>query len=228
MATVDARPSASKRSDTGRSALIAHPGAAADDLAAALATEVVIRTPALVSTDPAWEWADPLQEWSLDLDGLDTDRIAVCTWPAPSAPFDLVDRDLDRWVRDVEVELAIWTLAIGAAVRSCRDGGSVVVVVERPAPIDASGRAAELTVAEGLVTFARSAALVHGERGVRVNVVTTALWTAPDHLLGMGAALHSFPGTVEREVAGAVRSLWSDDTCGITGTVVRADGGRSW
>lgn len=209
--------------------LISRTSSANDDLAASLEAKVAVTAPTVSTPDLDWSWSDALDAWARELDGqIETDRLAVCTWMPPSAPRPLVERAPDDWVLDVEVELATWVLAIAAAARSCASGGSVVVVVERPSPLDANGRAAELTVAEGLVAFTRSAALVHGERNVRVNVVTTALWTAPDNLLGLAPPLPSFPGTVGREVAGAVRTLWSEDACGISGTVVRADGGRSW
>lgn len=217
------------RGDVGEPLLISRPGPATGDLAAALGARAGVPAPAVSEADLDWTWAAALDSWARDLDGqIETDRVVVCSWPEPTAPRAMVDRTPNDWVLDVEAELATWVLAIAAAARSCASGGSVVVVVERPSPLDADGRAAELTVAEGLVAFTRSAALVHGERNVRVNVVTTALWTAPNELLGLAPPLPSFPGTVEREVAGAVRSLWSEDACGISGTVVKADGGRSW
>lgn len=218
-----------KASEAATPLLIARPGATTDDLAAALGARVAVLAPAVTAPDLAWTWAAALESWAAEVDDqITADRVVICTWPEPTGPRSMVDLTPGDWVTHVEAELATWVLAIVTAARSCASGGSVVVVVERPSPLDGAGRVAELTVAEGLITFARSAALVHGERDVRVNVVTTALWTVPDRLVGMAPALPSFPGTVQREVAGAVRSLWSEDTCGITGTTVRADGGRSW
>jgi hypothetical protein len=40
--------------------------------------------------------------------------------------------------------------------------------------------------------------------------------------------LGSFPGSIERDVVGAVRALLSDDVAGLTGQAVHADAGRSW
>ena len=68
----------------------------------------------------------------------------------------------------------------------------------------------------------------HGARGVRANVVGTEIATAPELLLGLAPPLPSFPGTVDQQVAGAVRLLLSPDASGITGTLVRADSGRAW
>lgn len=218
--------------------LIGRAGPTTGELAGALdATEVA---PPLVSTSGSaalgWDWGPTIDAWADELaQGEPLDRLAVCTWPsAPGSsrsgdlPLDLIDLDPDDWMTEVEVELATWSRAVVAATQRCAPGGSVVVVVERPSPLEAAGQTATLAVAEGLAAFARSAALVHGARGVRVNVVGTALWSAPEVVLGTAPALDSFPGTVAHEVAGAVRALWSEDTCGVTGTVVRADSGRSW
>lgn len=210
--------------------LIGRSGAAIDELASALGASRAPTPPEVSVTGAAWDWAPAIEAWAEDLAaGEPVDRVVLCTWATPPGPpVDLVDLDPATWAAEVEVELATWSRAVVAAAQRCGPGGSVVVVVERPSPLDAAGRVATLAVAEGLATFARSAALVHGARGVRVNVVTTALWTAPPDLLGMPPALAGFPGTVGREVTGAVRVLWSDDACGITGTTVRADSGRSW
>jgi hypothetical protein len=212
--------------------LIGRAGAATDELAAALGAVVEAAPdvrPELDADGWSWTWAPAVDAWADRLAaGPPAERVAVCTW-APAQPATaMAELDAARWVAEVEVELATWSRAVVAAAARCAPGGSVVVVAERPSALDANGRVTTLAVGEGLATFARSAALVHGARRVRVNVVATALWTVPDELLGMPPALPDYPGTVAREVAGAVRALWSDDACGITGTVVRADAGRSW
>jgi hypothetical protein len=61
-----------------------------------------------------------------------------------------------------------------------------------------------------------------------VNAVGTQISTAPEKLLGLAPALSSFPGTIHKEVAGAVRMVLSPDASGVTGTLVRADSGRAW
>ena len=66
-----------------------------------------------------------------------------------------------------------------------------------------------VTVAEGLLTLVRSLAAREGGRQVRVNAVTTELFTAPAVLAGSPPPLASFPGRVDVEVAGAVRMLGS-------------------
>jgi NAD(P)-dependent dehydrogenase (short-subunit alcohol dehydrogenase family) len=81
-------------------------------------------------------------------------------------------------------------------------------------------------VADGLIALVRSLAASEGPRRVRVNAVTTELFTAPDVLTGAPPPLASFPGRIDVEVAGAVRMLLSPDSLGVTGTVVRAAGGR--
>lgn len=209
--------------------LLGRSGAATNELAAALDAVVGEPPPDVTISGTAWNWASEVEVWAQGVAaGAPAAHIALCTWAPAAPPVSLADQDPRDWAEAVEVELAIWSRGIGAAAQRCTPGGSVVAVVERPSPLDAFGRVATLAVAEGLVGFARSAALAHGPRNVRVNVVATALWTAPQDLLGSAPPLSGFPGTVGHEVAGAVRILWSDDACGISGTVIRADLGRSW
>jgi NAD(P)-dependent dehydrogenase (short-subunit alcohol dehydrogenase family) len=213
------------------------------ELADAVGATVRIVAPDLTAADPvapgraaagpvADPWsgpgADRLAAFRTAIAAREVDRIVVCTWPGEVEATAARHVDLDRWRREVEFPLACWSSALVAAATSCGDGGSVVVVVEHPAALDAAGHATTVAVGEGLFALARSAALAMGPRGVRVNVVSTQLSTAPRTLLGSPPPLASFPGRVEVEVAGAVRMLLSDDAVGVTGTVVRADCGRSW
>lgn len=176
-----------------------------------------------------WGWSPDIVRWGATLEeGAPVASAVVCTWDDLPAATPLVEQGSSAWMRQVELPLAVWFTAIVAAAARCHDGGSLVVVVELPGALDGHGRADVVAVGEGLVALARSAALVHGERSVRVNVVATELATAPDTLAGMAPALPTFPGRAAHEVAGAVRMLASPDAAGVTGTVVRADGGRAW
>lgn len=176
-----------------------------------------------------WTWSPAFAAWGESLrSGPPADSVVVCTWDELSMAEPLVEQGAEAWVRHTEAPLALWFTAIVAAAERCRDGGSVVVVVELPGALDVEGRADLVAVGEGVTALARSAALVQGERGVRVNVVATELVTAPATLPGMAPALPTFPGRVALEVAGAVRMLTSSDAAGVTGTVVRADCGRDW
>jgi NAD(P)-dependent dehydrogenase (short-subunit alcohol dehydrogenase family) len=154
--------------------------------------------------------------------------VVLCTWSAPCAAAHALDIADDAFRIDVERPLARWILGLARLVRWCTDGGSVVVVVERPAGLDTPGRSAQTMLAEGLIAYARSLAHSEGARGVRVNTVTTALHTAPDVLLGQRPPLATFPGRVDVEIAGAVRMLLGSDACGVTGAMLHADCGRSW
>jgi NAD(P)-dependent dehydrogenase (short-subunit alcohol dehydrogenase family) len=224
------------------------------ELAAALGTSVVcpppVPTPPLVSPPaepvvaevsppgpPAgagggWSWSPAVAEWGDELRAGDrVGSVVVCTWDAgldrlPGTP--LVGLGPEAWRQRVELPLAVWFTAVVAAAERCDDGGSVVVVVELPAALDSHGRADVTAVAEGTIALARSAALVHGERSVRVNVVATEIATAPANLTGMAPALPTFPGRIAHEIAGAVRLLSGSDAAGVTGTVLRADCGRAW
>ncbi len=180
--------------------------------------------PVLVAPSPGGD----LDTWRASIEALpDADRVVVCTWSDPGPPVPLVDLDPAAGHDAVEWPTALWFTTLVAATGRCRDGGSVVVVVERPATLDAPGRAATVAVGAGLVNLVRSLAAVEGARSVRVNAVTTEVHTAPATLLGAAPALATFPGRVEVEVAGAVRLLLSADAAGITGAALAPDGGRA-
>jgi NAD(P)-dependent dehydrogenase (short-subunit alcohol dehydrogenase family) len=117
---------------------------------------------------------------------------------------------------------------MGVAARRCADGGAVVAVVERPPPLDVAGWAPAAAVADAAENLARSLARAEGGRGVRVNAVTTPVRLHRPPLVDPQPSLATYPGRVDREVVGAVRMLLGDDAAGVTGTVVHADGGRSW
>jgi hypothetical protein len=157
------------------------------------------------------------------------DQLVVCTWSPPRPPLPLEDTSEPVWF-DVEAQLATWFWAIRWVTARCADGAAVVVVIERPAALDCCGRSAEVVIGEGLIALTRSAAHDAGPRGVRINAVLSEISTAPprDDLLGLPPMLASFPGDPDNEIAGAVRMLLSSDAAGISGTAIRADGGRSW
>jgi NAD(P)-dependent dehydrogenase (short-subunit alcohol dehydrogenase family) len=175
----------------------------------------------------AWDWGPELEAWSRELAALaPVDEVVVCTWPEPAPDAALVDLEPVEWRRQVEWPSALWFSALVAAAGSCRDGGSVVVVVDRPATLDAVGRIAAVTVAEGVTNVVRSLAAREGGRAVRVNAVLTAIHTDPSGLLGSPPPLATFPGRIDVEVAGAVRLLLSEDAAGVTGTALSSTAGR--
>jgi NAD(P)-dependent dehydrogenase (short-subunit alcohol dehydrogenase family) len=174
-----------------------------------------------------WDWSDLLASWTREIEALlPADQVVVCTWPDvdPSSP--LLELDPVAWRRQVEWPTALWFMTLAAAAGRCRDGGSLVVVVDRPATLDAPGHAAAVTVAEGITNLVRSLAAREGGRSVRVNAVLSARHTAPDGLLGSPPPLATFPGRVDVEIAGAVKLLLSADAVGLTGTAIHATGGR--
>jgi NAD(P)-dependent dehydrogenase (short-subunit alcohol dehydrogenase family) len=203
--------------------------ASSRDLAGALGLSLHL-VPVVAGGQPfEWPWVDALEEWERELrSGPQVERVVVCTWDAPQAPCALTALGNEAWQARVELPMARWFAALRGGIARCADGGAVVVVAERPAPLDSSDRADLEALADGLLALVRSAAFIVGSRGVRVNLVTSALASVPEVLHGLAPPLASFPGTVRREIAGAVRLLLSDDAVGITGTAVRADCGRSW
>ncbi|HEX7136115.1 MAG TPA: SDR family oxidoreductase [Iamia sp.] len=198
-------------------------------LADGLAADVLPLPPEPSLPGPTWPWAEELEAWrTAAMAGPAVDAVVVAAWvTAPSGPVPLADVGLDEWVARGEAPLARWFAALGVAARRAADGGSVVAVVERPAPLDCADRAAETGVADAVLAMARSLARSEGGRGVRVNVVTTGARLVPATVVDPAPPLATFPGTVGTEVVGAVRMLLGPDAAGVTGTVVHADCGRS-
>ena len=198
------------------------------ELAASLHLDLVSPSALRPAHGWAWSFTDDITAFVASIDELPTaTNVVVCTWPERADACALTDTSTAAWIDGVERSLALWYAVITAAAERCSDGGAIAVVVERPAAIDSPGHAITTTVAEGVATLTRSVALVHGERGVRANTITTAIATAPETLVGMPPALATFPGTVQLEVAGAVRMLLGANADGVTGTMIHADCGRS-
>ena len=201
---------------------------AASALAGSIGSTLTVTAPARPPTPTwAWTWREPLERWRAEIvSGPGADGVVVCAWPAEVAPTPMADLEPGEWRERVEWPLALWFTALVAAAERCADGGSIVAVVEQPSAVDAAGHAAVVAVADGLIALVRSLAASEGPRRVRVNAVTTELFTVPEVLTGAPPPLASFPGRIDVEVAGAVRMLQSRDSVGVTGIVVRAAGGR--
>jgi NAD(P)-dependent dehydrogenase (short-subunit alcohol dehydrogenase family) len=191
-----------------------------DVLAAALDASSVDR---LDPSDSATEWRERVAA------GPVVDRVVVAMWPsARPEPCTLVNLDDHAWSARVQAPLSDWVAGLGAAARRVADGGRIVAVVDRPAPLDSVGHVAEAGVADAVEALVRSLARSLGARDVRVNAVTTPARVAPGTLLAPLPPLATHPGSVDREVAAAVQMLSGAGVLGVTGTVVHADAGRSW
>jgi NAD(P)-dependent dehydrogenase (short-subunit alcohol dehydrogenase family) len=201
---------------------------ATTSLASALDPTTQVTTPEMPATSSwTWDWAPVIEQWRAQIcAGPPMAAVVVCTWPSTVEEAAVVELSPDRWRSEVEWPLALWFHGLAAATTRCVDGGSVVAVVELPAAIDCLGHGPVVAVADGVLALVRSLAAAEGGRGVRVNAVTTELFTVPAVLRGAPPPLPSFPGSVEQEVAGAVRLLLSADAAGLTGTTLRATGGR--
>jgi enoyl-[acyl-carrier-protein] reductase (NADH) len=154
--------------------------------------------------------------------------VAVAPWSGHSEAGAVLDTPAEAWLARAEEPIARWVFALGVAAAHCADGGAIVAVVERPAPLDCAGFAPEAAVADAACALVRSLARSEGPRGVRVNAVVTSARLAPAKPVAPLPALASFPGTLAREVAGAVRMLLTSDANGVTGQVIAADCGRTW
>jgi NAD(P)-dependent dehydrogenase (short-subunit alcohol dehydrogenase family) len=180
-------------------------------------------------SDTGWGFGDDLERWRARAAGAHrSEAVVIASWrPAPQ-PAALNDMSLENWVEEVELLLATWSAALGAGLSCCEDGGSVVAVIERAAPLDCAGWSALTAVSDGVEALVRSLARAVGSREVRVNAVTTPARLGHTETVDPAPSLATFPGSIEREVAGAVRLLLSSDASAVTGTVIHADCGRSW
>jgi NAD(P)-dependent dehydrogenase (short-subunit alcohol dehydrogenase family) len=174
--------------------------------------------------------AAELEAWrARECAGARCERIAVALLAESAAHRGaVVSLDPAAWPARTDEAIARWAFALGVAAARCVDGGAIVALIERPAPLDCAGYAAESAVADAACALVRSLARSEGPRGVRVNAVATSARVAPAHPVAPPPALESFPGALDREVAGAVRLLLSGDASGITGQVLAADCGRTW
>ncbi|MCP4908638.1 MAG: hypothetical protein GY910_26990 [bacterium] len=158
------------------------------------------------------------------------DRVIVAPWlvtPEPPKCAELMNVDPAAWRERFELPYLLWNFALGAASRRVADHGAIVGVVQSPAAIDAPGWTPELAISDGVLSLIRSLAAAEGARGVRCNLVTTPIGLIEGDLVAPAPPLAGFPGTIEKHVAGAVRTLLSPDAVGLTGRVLSADGGRS-
>ncbi len=214
---------------TRRVGFIGGPGELVDALAAGLAIDDRVVVPGPFAHPWGASSIEALDAFRAGLAASEPlDAVVLCTWPASCLTEPAEGIASDAWTRHVEWPIACWAATLIGAVGRCADGGSVVVVAELPAALDVTGHLAHVVVGEAVTALARSLALAEGRRGVRVNVVSTQLHSAPARPMGSPPPLAGFPGRAHIEVAGAVRLLLDDDAAGVTGTVVRADSGRAW
>jgi len=171
---------------------------------------------------------DALEEWRARESAGATCARVVVAMPAREPAGALRETDAGAWFARAEEPIARWAFALGVAAARCADGGAIVAVVDRPAPLDCAGFAPEAAVADAACALVRSLARSEGARGVRVNAIVTSARLAPSQPIAPAPALASFPGTYEQEVAGAVRLLLAADASGVTGQALAADCGRSW
>jgi hypothetical protein len=168
-----------------------------------------------IAFDTAWSGGPALEQWrDAMIDGPRVIDVVVAIWNDPVGPRSLVDQDLDGWVSTMEAPFALWFAALAVGSERCADGGQLVAVVDRTNPKDAAGWGAETAVADAVEVMARSFDQIHGHRGVRINLVTSA------------ARLIGSPRGATDEVVRAVAMLLSNRGSGVTSTVIHLGGER--
>ena len=183
--------------------------------------------------------ADPLLWERTQLGRLD--HAVIAAGVAGVAP--VTDSSFAEWRRVLSANLDGAFLALQAALRAIRDGGSIVCVASAASFKAEPGIAAYAASKAGLIQLARVAAKEHSARKVRVNVIApggteTPLWESPefnaraaeigrDQAFAEIAAHGTPPGRFAKpeEIAGQIAFLLSDAAATITGSVLVSDGG---
>src|ERR1700727_1932546 len=137
-----------------------------------------------------WNWGVELERWKHSSPQVKKySGVVVVCWDRLTAPQPFLEISASDWIVQVERRMAIWFSAVERAAESCADNGSIVLVVERPAALDAAGHSSVVMSAEGMISMMRCVAAAEGIRGVRANAVTTELWTVPEHPVGPSSHL---------------------------------------
>jgi len=177
---------------------------------------------------PSLESPDRFEAWRGEVGaGPPHERLIVSVWNDEPSRKPILDLEVEAWEGRLERPYLLWNLALGAAARRCRDGGSIAALVQTPAALDSAGWTPEMSIGDGVVALVRSLAASEGRRGVRANAVTTPLGLVGPDVIAPPPPLDRFPGRLQDEVAGAIRLLLSPDSLGLTGRVLPADCGRS-
>ena len=184
--------------------------------------------------------ADPELWLSADLGSLDH---AVINAGVAGAGL-IADVDFGEWRRILSVNLDGAFLSMQAALRSMRDGGSIVAVASAAGLKAEPGVSAYGASKAGLIQLARVAAKESAGRGIRVNAIApggveTPVWDAvpmfADRAREIGrdaafAELASMATPLGRyataeEITEQIAFLLSDQAATITGSVLVSDGG---
>lgn len=188
----------------------------------------------------AGDVADPALWSGLQLGELD--HAVVNAGVAGMAP--VTNMQFAEWRRILSANLDGAFLTLQAALRSLRDGGSVVCVASAAGLKAEKGIGAYAASKAGLMQLARVAAKEVAARKIRVNVIApggveTAIWESEQFqaritAIGRDAAFAEIAtqGTplgrfaMPEEIAGQIAFVLSNETSGyLTGSVLVSDGG---
>jgi hypothetical protein len=127
-----------------------------------------------VSFDEAWTDSSILEQWRADsIDGSSHPSVVVALWEPSLQPRPVIEITDAQWLGECEGPFATWFVALTVAAQRCADGGQVVAIVDRPDAKDSAGWGDLSCVADGVEITARSLALIHQGRGVRIHLIST-------------------------------------------------------
>ena len=146
----------------------------------------------------------------------------------------VVDMDLDEFWRAIRVDLFGTLLGCRAVIPRMveRGGGSIINISSLRAVVGTRGQDAYTAAKGGVLAMSRAMAVEWADRGIRVNVLAPGV-VKTDRVLALIKPDNPIykmmlTGPVEVEaVANLVYYLASDQSLGMTGSVLRLDGGAS-
>lgn len=146
----------------------------------------------------------------------------------------VTEMDLDEFWRAIRVDLFGTVLGCRTVIPAMveRGGGAILNISSLRATIGTRGQDAYTAAKGGVLALSRAMAVEWADRNIRVNVMAPGViktqrvmaMLGPDHPLS--AKMLTGPLEVEA-VANMAHYLLSDESVGVTGAVMRLDGGAS-
>ncbi|MFF0744710.1 SDR family NAD(P)-dependent oxidoreductase [Streptomyces sp. NPDC004111] len=162
------------------------------------------------------------------------DALVNCAGIQPVQPLAEMTADDWREVYDTNTTSAFSCTRAAAPLLAARGGGSITHIASIEGTMATPGHAHYCASKAALIMFARSAALEHGPRGIRVNTVSPGLIDRPGLADDWPDGVRRWTGSVPlarlgrpEDIGDACVFLASDAATWISGTNLVVDGGIS-